>query len=211
MEQKSSERNSETRGVTPTHQTTEKMPTGEQGWDTAAVKPTPSAAPYSWRDSPASSLSLRSEPSGPWTTPSTPAFKHATWTRGPPITPALIISGACMHESHRTTENRTTEAVFKKQGNTPMVIHLAQCRGEVKTPSFTFSLEGVHLHTLPVAARESSFWSVCTQVLQISPLGHWQVLAHSQLLGATKNKHSSWTITEIWKITRSLDQADWWG
>lgn len=109
---------------------------GEKGWNTLLPWSLPLARHRTLGgNSLTPSLSLRSKPSGPQTTPSTPVFKHATWMTGPQNHPALIISGACVHESHGTIGNRTTEAVVKKHGNTPMAMYLAQAGEKWKHPA----------------------------------------------------------------------------
>lgn len=43
------------------------------------------------------------------------------------------------------------------------------------------------------------------------PLGHWQMLAHPQILGVTKNISGYWATTEDWETTKSWGRAEWKG
>lgn len=89
------------------------------------------------------------------------------------------------HESHRNVARKL--AILNRCKSNPL-LWLQQHRGNTKMFISSLSLKGAQLLTSPVAECPGFKQSASRCWLQSSPLGHWWVFAHPQLLRGTKNK-----------------------
>ena len=97
----------------------------------------------------------------------------------------LVASGACVCRVPQSVANKETILNW-------LPAPRAQCkRSWEKCLLPSLPLKESYLHTIKAAAWELSFQSSHRRWwLGPSPLGHWQVLAHPQLLGAAKTQES---------------------